>query len=713
MASLAEFRQKFPQYDDIGDEQLAGALHKKYYSDMPEAEFRAKIGLAAPSAPPEPSAAPLPQGGSFLDPIMSGIMMGGSDEAKGGVRGMGRYLFGDNPGKSLGDLYVEERDAARADMGDFTQRHPVLSPTLEIGGAVATMPFIPGGSAARGVGILSRVGRGAAAGAGQGAVYGGLSSDGDLMDRAKGAGQGALYGAAGGAAAPLVVRGAQVGLRAARDYGAAPAARLARDALANERGAKARIGNALAEDATVPQQPRLTPADEAVAAKHGVPVYNLDRGGEHTRALAQSAGITSPTGRATLKQAILDRFQGQGERTEGALQNIVGGGNTFDTLEALGRQAQKENRGNYAWAYGAGDRPIWSNQLARLTSSNAVKAAMKNAVERGNDRAVGEGFGGFNPGVNVDPSGIIKFQRGASGTPAYPNIQYWDYVQRELRDAASAARRRGENEQASALTQLHSALNKELDKQVPQFGNARRGAARFFGAEDALEAGQKYVKTGSTMSSAEAQAIVKKMSPAEQQLFAEGAKNEVVARVGKRGEGRDINLLFNNKDIRQRLQIALGPARAREFEAYLRVERLVDKARPTVSGFSDTARLLGERGLAGGVSGSLMGVGTGMYTGDWKTGLISGIATALVRRGGAHVNQNVARRVAEMLVSGDPAVMKQGAAIVANNDRWMDALRHFDRPLGIGASVTAQKNVPLITLNVNERDRYMQQRGPR
>src|SRR5436190_1923040 len=169
MASLAEFRQKFPQYDDIGDEQLAGALHKKYYSDMPEAEFRAKIGLAAPSAPPEPSAAPLPQGGSFLDPIMSGIMMGGSDEAKGGVRGMGRYLFGDNPGKSLGDLYVEERDAARADMGDFTQRHPVLSPTLEIGGAVATMPFIPGGSAARGVGILSRVGRGAAAGAGQGA----------------------------------------------------------------------------------------------------------------------------------------------------------------------------------------------------------------------------------------------------------------------------------------------------------------------------------------------------------------------------------------------------------------------------------------------------------------------------------------------------------------------------------------------------------------
>jgi hypothetical protein len=248
---------------------------------------------------------------------------------------------------------------------------------------------------------------------------------------------------------------------------------------------------------------------------------------------------------------------------------------------------------------------------------------------------------------------------------------------------------------------------------VPAFKNARQGAARFFGAEDALEAGQKYVKTGSMLSTAEAQALVRKMSPAEQQLFAEGAKNEVAARVGKRGENRDINLLFNNKDIRQRLQVALGPARAREFEAYLRVEKLVDQARPTVSGFSDTARLLGERGLAGGVSGTLMGVGTGMYTGDWKTGVISGLVAGVLKRGGATVNLNVARRVAEMLVSDNPAVMRQGAAIVANNDRWMDALRHLDRPLGVGASMTAQKNIPVINLTAGERDKYMQQRGAR
>lgn len=47
MASMQEIRQKYPQYSDMSDEQLAGALHKKFYSDMPFDQFAAKIGLNA------------------------------------------------------------------------------------------------------------------------------------------------------------------------------------------------------------------------------------------------------------------------------------------------------------------------------------------------------------------------------------------------------------------------------------------------------------------------------------------------------------------------------------------------------------------------------------------------------------------------------------------------------------------------------------------
>lgn len=50
MASIAEIRQQYPQYDDMSDEDLARALHKKHYSDMPEADFMATVGLSGGQA---------------------------------------------------------------------------------------------------------------------------------------------------------------------------------------------------------------------------------------------------------------------------------------------------------------------------------------------------------------------------------------------------------------------------------------------------------------------------------------------------------------------------------------------------------------------------------------------------------------------------------------------------------------------------------------
>jgi hypothetical protein len=57
MATIAEVRSKYPQYADMPDAALADALHKKFYADIPRAEFDAKIGLT-PAAPAAPVAAP-------------------------------------------------------------------------------------------------------------------------------------------------------------------------------------------------------------------------------------------------------------------------------------------------------------------------------------------------------------------------------------------------------------------------------------------------------------------------------------------------------------------------------------------------------------------------------------------------------------------------------------------------------------------------------
>jgi hypothetical protein len=55
MPTIAEVRQKFPQYQDMPDAALADALHRKFYADMPRADFDAKIGLAPPTqGPTEP-----------------------------------------------------------------------------------------------------------------------------------------------------------------------------------------------------------------------------------------------------------------------------------------------------------------------------------------------------------------------------------------------------------------------------------------------------------------------------------------------------------------------------------------------------------------------------------------------------------------------------------------------------------------------------------
>jgi hypothetical protein len=43
LSILAGFRQRWPQYNDLSDAQLADALYKKFYSDMPREQFDKKI----------------------------------------------------------------------------------------------------------------------------------------------------------------------------------------------------------------------------------------------------------------------------------------------------------------------------------------------------------------------------------------------------------------------------------------------------------------------------------------------------------------------------------------------------------------------------------------------------------------------------------------------------------------------------------------------
>ena len=582
------------------------------------------------------------------------------------------------------------------------ERHPVTSGVSEVGGAVVSGALVPAGAAARGAGMGTRAFQGAMGGAGYGAFYGGGTAEGGVIDRAPDALLGAGIGAAGGAAAvPAIAaagRAVELGGRAVQRVTGK-----ARGAVDPAGEAARRVEAAIQRDRAL-GGPALDEAGFRMADAQGQPVRVIDTGGETTRALARSAANQSPEARAVLEDAIADRFEGQGERIAGFIRRFAGKTDAGATREALREAARKANRPAYAKAYRAGAESVYSEELERLAGSPAITKAMREAAETGRDYAIRDGFGAFNPGATITQAGRVVFRRGAGGTPVYPNLQFWDYTYRNLRDAGRAAARAGRTEESARLTGLAIDLRRELDRLVPEFGEARAGAAKFFGAEDALEAGQRFVT--SNLPIAEARRAVAKLKRAERQLFEEGFAESLIEKIDRTGYNRDVvRAIWGSKQARDRINLVLGPKRSRELEVFLHVESVIDKARKAITGNSTTARQLAELGLAGNLTtAGAGGVGYVSLTGSMDPqGIAMAMFAASVARRGARgarqlsegVDRRIAERVGVLLASSDPAEVQRGVRIVANNPKLLNGLRNFELPIGFGgANIAVEGQAP-------------------
>lgn len=229
--TLAQFREKYPQYDDMTDQEVARNLHRSFYSDIPFDAFAQRIQLGAPSRKPQRVSPDQPRNlydevSGFASQVRASIP--GTDELQGAIRGAGRAVEGFvNPtsqggvsvmdtrdGISLQDRmtgagnayregYGREVERERAQRDDFAERRPLTSLAAQLPAGLAV-----GGAAAGGVktgaNLLTRTAMGAGAGAGVGAVYG-AASEGNLQERGMNALTGGGTGAAFGAAFPLVI----------------------------------------------------------------------------------------------------------------------------------------------------------------------------------------------------------------------------------------------------------------------------------------------------------------------------------------------------------------------------------------------------------------------------------------------------------------------------------------------------------------------------
>lgn len=536
----------------------------------------------------------------------------------------------------------------------------------QIAGVVAAVPLRGAGA---GASLLQRAVYGSKVGAASGAVAGAGEGE-NFPDRAAKAGLGLVGGGVIGAAGVPIVEGAIQGGRVL----AQPLVNAVRGAINPADEASRRVVTALERDARVDPNAanRLTPTEFAGSVQSGGPATIMDIGGETTRALARSAANTSPEGRQVLNDTIGNRFEGQSGRITDWMRSAFNYPDARAQQQAIEQTAKAVNRPAYNRAFNdPAGHALWDEGFQQLTAAPVVQDAIRAATKTGANKAAAEGFRPPPNPFEFAADGTMTMREGMK-----PTLQFWDAVKRGLDDKISSAQRSGENEAARDAIRLKTYLVDHLDQMVPSYAQARSGAAHFFGAENALEAGQNFVMQ--KMANGEARQALARMSPTERQLFQDGFVSRYMETLESTGDRRSIlNTVANSPQAREKLEIALGPQKANELEVKMRVEGIMDLARSAVQGNSTTARQLAELGFAGG-AGSLGA--HGMYSGDPKEMGAAAIAGALLA-GKRGIDTRVAQQVATMLTSNDPQHILRGVSLIARNQRFMDALRVADGKL--------------------------------
>jgi hypothetical protein len=556
-------------------------------------------------------------------------------------------------------------------------------------------PLAPLGATALGGRLLgltgnigSRIGLGAVSQAGlSGADT--LARGGDMGDAATAGGIGAFVG--GGI--PLV----GAGVRAAMGPMVRPAVQTVRGLFNRDAEAARRVTGAFAND--LRSGPVMSQADEAMARTAGAEVVNADRGGQAVRTLARTAANVSPAADGTLRRLTEERFATQGNRATAFIRRIMGGNvDDLATQDRLTTAARNANRPAYRQAYSAPEaRAIWNPEIRQLMQSDIFRQAIDGAESVGTDFAALRGGPAVRNPFTFGADGSIGLRTLPDGSRALPSLQFWDIVQRNLRKTADTARRAGDMETADRAGQLRTALNATLDAAVPAFNAARTGAARFFGAEDALEAGKLFARQPRTIP--EARRAHAQFTPEEREIFATGYASELIDTIkASRDRVNVINQVFGSQASRESIELALGPQRAREVEAFVRMEGILDQLRTAVTGNSTTAKQLIAAGVLGGGVSALQG-------GDLTNIGSSAVLFAAGRRGlqimGKAVDDRVMQRVAEMLSSQDPALLTrivQNAQLSAEHLRALEAIQRGLTIAAKGVGLEAPRAVNDITV---------------
>lgn len=510
-------------------------------------------------------------------------------------------------------------------------------------------------------------------------------SGGDTLARG-----GSLQDAAGSSGTSAAITAAMPLASKAIKFGADKvkgAARFTQGSYNPQAEAARRVAQARSVDAAATPANMLNQADEATAAANAQGLMNVDRGGETTRALARSAANTSPEIRGQMAKAVDDRFKGQAGRAINTITRLVGG-NVEDLKfqDQLKTAARAANKPAYLKAENSPQaQTMWNDKFAGFMRSPAVRTAVQSAEKSSANRSVSEGIKPVKNPFVFGADGSVSLRKLKNGAVAKPNLRFWDQVQRDLRKQAEAAGHPG-SAQFNEIDGVRKALVAALDDAVPEFQQARQGAAAFFGADDALEAGKKFAKNRKLVP--EAKRAFEAMNGAEKKAFQAGYTSDIIDTIRASSDNRNIvQQVFGNPAARELNEMVLGKTAAQELEAFVRVESIMDQMRGAL-GNSTTARQLAEMGLAGGT-----GAGIGLASGqDWQTSLGIGAILAIGKRGasalGGKIDEKILKEVGKILLSNDPKLLMKAQTNATLSPKWMMALEAY----GVGL----EKALPIV-----------------
>lgn len=668
---LKEFREKNPAYNDMPDDALADALHRKFYADMPRAEFDKRIGLKPPAVGDKVETPGLLTG--TVRALAKGASYNLADELAaagdaaispvvGGVGGM-------STAPAYGQRYDENLRKQRAIDAAFRKENPLLSIGGEIvgtiGGTLATLP-----TAALRVPATLRgmVGQGALVGGGTGALAGFGGGEGGFQNRLLEAGEGALLGAGIGAAAPLVI------------VPAAKAGSWVRNTLGLQDSGKmaaAKTIQAFERDAI----PLSQAADDLARLRAaGKPAAVMDVGGENVRGVARAAAGTPGPAKQRAVQ-ILEARQGTMGAAPGAGQ---AGRVVSDAEKALGVQAGRfgqtfddlleQARAAAAPAYEKfhGFGPLASDKLDQWATNPVVRDALRKGIRiaqaEGDDLA-GLGVRGFNEAGDPQLGRLLT----AKG---------WDYAKRGLDDMIEAAKRGGETETVRALMKLKGGIVGEVDALTQGAYKAARDAyAGPMAMRDAMQLGRDVMKEEGGYQIAKQ---VKRLGDSEKQAFLQGVVEAIRDKALATGDTNNaVRSIIGKPILREKLRAAFPDDAS--YAQFLR--GMIDEANlfrnaqavsPRAGSMTDLRAAeradLGATDMLGDFTQS-------MVTGQSPVNALLNIGRAAGQRAGG-MNAPTAGSLTDMLFSGDPAVIAALQAAQARGTPTMRASRYIGPSAG-------------------------------